>query len=148
MKQLHTEIHVDAPPAVVWDVMNDLAAYPQWNPFVVSAAGTLAVGERLTVRLQPPGGRAATFRPVVTAVEPGRAFEWLGHLGVPGLFDGRHRYDLQPERGGTRFVQSEEFRGVLVPLMARSLDTGIRQGFEAMNRALARRAEAVVAGPA
>jgi hypothetical protein len=36
----------------------------------------------------------------------------------------------------TRFVQREEFRGLLVPLMARSLDSGTKEGFVLMNQAL------------
>ena len=40
------------------------------------------------------------------------------------------------------FVQREEFRGLLVPLFSRSLDTDTRRGFEAMNQALKERAEA------
>jgi hypothetical protein len=89
--------------------------------------------------MQPPGGRALTFRPAVTALEPGRLLEWLGHLGVPGLFDGRHRFELRATGAGTRLVQSESFRGLLVRPMRRSLDDRTRSGFVAMNEALARR---------
>ena len=41
-----------------------------------------------------------------------------------------------------RFTQREEFRGVLVPLLWKQLDTRTRAGFEAMNEALKARAEA------
>ncbi len=82
-----------------------------------------------------------TFRPTVTEVEPGRVFEWLGRLGVRGLFDGRHRFELQPTDTGTRFVQSEEFTGVLVRFLRKMLDTQTVEGFHAMNSALKVRAE-------
>jgi hypothetical protein len=101
------------------------------------------VGERLTNRLQPPGGKAMTFRPTVTAVEPNRTFEWLGRLGLPGIFDGRHRFELEATAsGGTRLVHTEHFRGILVRFMRKSLDTKTLQGFELMNAALKTRAEA------
>ncbi|WP_116451754.1 SRPBCC domain-containing protein [Blastococcus litoris] len=135
-----TEIDIEAPPAEVWRHLVDLAAYPEWNPFIPSAAGTVAVGERLTLRLQPPGGRALPIRPAVTAVTPGSVLEWLGHLGVPGLFDGRHRFELFPTPGGTHLVQSESFSGVLVRPLRALLDGGTRAGFEAMNDALRTRA--------
>lgn len=144
MKHLETEVTIAAPPNVVWEILSDLDRYSEWNPFVIEAEGSLAVGSRLEVRLQPPGGRATTFRPTVTVVEPERTFEWLGHLGVRGVFDGRHRFQLEPTAVGTRLVQSEQFGGILVPVLSRSLDRSTRAGFEAMNHALKARAEAVV----
>ncbi|MEM9566310.1 MAG: SRPBCC domain-containing protein [Actinomycetota bacterium] len=142
---LHTEIEIDAPTAVVWDVLTDLDRYEEWNPFIVESSGTVAVGQRLTNRMQPPGGRAVTFTPTVTEVEPGRVFEWLGHLLVPGLFDGRHRFELhETVGGGTRLVHTEHFGGVLVRPFKRSLDRSTLAGFEALNDALRRRAEARV----
>ncbi len=138
---LRTEIEIDAPPDVVWDVLTDLDSYIDWNPFLVSSQGAVAVGERLTNRLQQPGGKAMTFHPRVTAVEPDRVFEWLGHLGLPGLFDGRHRFELTATPAGTRLVQSEELQGLLVRFMRGSLDSKTVPGFEAMNAALKDRAE-------
>ena len=89
--------------------------------------------------------------PSVTVNEPGAAFGWLGKLGgMPHLFDGNHRFELQPIDGGarTRFVQSERFRGILLPFVRRSILPGTLAGFEAMNRALAERVVAVEASSA
>jgi hypothetical protein len=47
--------------------------------------------------------------------------------------------------GRTRLTQREVFTCVLVPLFARSLDDGMKKGFEAMNLALKGRAERKVA---
>jgi hypothetical protein len=142
MKKLEAEITIDAPPSVVWEILVDLDRYAEWNPFVVEAEGTVDVGSKLRLRLLPPGGRGTTFRPTVTIADPERDFEWLGHLGFAGVFDGRHHFHLEPLPNGTRFVQSEEFTGVMVPVFARSLDTNIRAGFEALNQAIKARAEA------
>jgi hypothetical protein len=139
--RIHAEITIEAPPAEVWRHLIDLEAYPDWNPFIPSASGTPEVGERLSLRLQPPGGRAVPIRPTVTAVTTASVFEWLGHLGVPGLFDGRHRFELFPTPAGTRVVQSEAFSGLLVRPLRRWLDGGTRAGFEAMNDALRGRAQ-------
>lgn len=145
--ELHTEVLIDAPPATVWAILTDFAAYPAWNSFMTSAVGTLAVGERLEIRLAPPGGKPMTFRPVVTEVDSGRSFEWLGRLAVPGVFDGHHRFELLPERNGTRLLQTERFAGVLVPLLRKRLETRTRAGFDAMNSALKARAEASIDQP-
>jgi hypothetical protein len=81
------------------------------------------------------------MKPVLTEVAKARVLEWWGHLGVRGIFDGRHRFELHPENGATRLVQRETFTGALVPLMARSLDRGTAAGFALMNAALKARVE-------
>ena len=142
MKTLHTDIEIDASAERVWDTLADVAAYPTWNPFIPSLVGTLVPGARLEVRLAPPGGRPMTFRPTVLVAERNRELRWLGRLLLPGLFDGEHRFAIEPlGPGRVRFVQQERFTGLLVPLFARSLDRHTRAGFEAMNAALKARAE-------
>jgi hypothetical protein len=137
--RIRAEIDIEAPPAEVWSHLLDLAAYPDWNPFILEASGVPEVGRRLWLRLQPPGSRGITIRPTVTAVTTPSVFEWLGHLVVPGLLDGRHRCELFLTPAGTHLVQSESFSGLLVRLLRRSLDGSTLAGFEAMNAALRRR---------
>ena len=147
MKHLAASIDIDAPPAAVWRVFADFARYPDWNPFVRSLEGDVEVGRRLRVRLQPPGRRAITMRPAVRAYKPERELRWLGRLGLPRIFDGEHRFLLEPLDDGnrTRFVQSETFRGVLVPFLGSLLRT-TETAFASMNEALRARAEALVRG--
>lgn len=83
-----------------------------------------------------------TFRPTVLKAEPNRELRWLGHLLIPGLFDGEHIFTIEPLGANrVRFVQREIFTGLLVPLLASGLDTDTRRGFEEMNQALKVRAE-------
>jgi len=141
--ELRSEIGINATPERVWEVLTDLDAFEQWNPFIRRVSGNPQAGERLDVFIEPPGGRSMTFRPKVLRAEPGREFRWLGYLFVPGLFDGEHIFEIEPlEEGRVRLVQREEFRGILAPLLLRSLETSTRRGFEAMNQALKERAEA------
>ncbi|GAD21429.1 SRPBCC domain-containing protein [Acidovorax sp. MR-S7] len=141
--RIATEIGTRASPAQVWSVLTDFARYPQWNPFIREAEGEPLPGSRLKIRIQPPGQDGGmVFRPRVLRVEPEREFAWLGHLIVPGLFDGEHYFHIDPlPGGGCRVRQSENFSGLLVPLFRKSLDGGTRQGFEAMNAAWVARAE-------
>ena len=142
MKELRSEIEIGAPPERVWRVLTDFAAYPEWNPFIRRVSGRPEVDERLVVRMRPSGTRGMTFRPTVMKVEPSRELRWLGHLLVPGIFDGEHIFEIEElERDRVRFVQREVFKGLLVPLLARSLDRDTQRGFEEMNRALRERIE-------
>ncbi len=138
---LHTEIDIAAPPQAVWEVLTDLDAYQEWNPLIVSSSGEVAVGSRLTNRMEPPGGRGMTIKPTVTVADEPNTFEFLGRLGIPGVFDGRHRFELHAAGDGTRLVQSEALSGILVRPMKKSLDKNAIAGFEAMNQALKARVE-------
>ena len=140
--RLRSETAIKASPQRVWDVLTDFAAYPEWNPFIPRNSGSLETGSRLDVQLQPPGGRGVRMRPTVQAAEPTRELRWLGHLGIPGLFDGEHRFRIEavgPDR--VCFVQEEHFTGLLAPFVLRFVERGTQQGFEAMNQALKARAE-------
>lgn len=80
-----------------------------------------------------------TFKPWVTAVQQHHYIEWLGHLGLPGFFDGRHSFTLTPMAGDRTLIhQSETFAGVLIPFTGSTL-IRTRAGFVAMNEALAQR---------
>src|SRR5215216_3948047 len=140
--QVHTEIAIQATPGRVWDVLTDFPAYAAWNPFIPRISGPGTVGSRLDVQLQPPGGRGMRLRPAVLVASPSHELRWIGHTGVPGLFDGEHRFRIEPLGADrVRFVQEERFAGLLAPLVLRFIERGTRQGFEAMNRALKARAE-------
>jgi hypothetical protein len=142
LKELHTEIEIQASPERVWSVLTDFQSFPEWNPFIRQAKGEVREGTRLEVNLQPSGARGMTFRPQVLRAEPGRELRWLGHLLVPGLFDGEHVFRIEPlGEDRVRFVQEEKFTGLLVTLFASGLDRDTRRGFEEMNRALKERAE-------
>jgi hypothetical protein len=141
--ELRAEVEILAPPAAVWSVVMDFDSYRDWNPFIPSIAGPREVGARLDVVIAPPGGREMTFRPTVLAVDPERELRWLGHFLVRGLFDGEHFFRLVDlSNGRTRFVQGENFTGLLVKPM-RSLLTNTARGFVFMNQALKKRVEGV-----
>lgn len=142
MREIRSEIEIQAPAEVVWDVLADFGRFGEWNPFMPRAEGNVEEGARLEVRIEPPGGTGMTFKPMVTRLRPRRELRWLGRLWIPGLFDGEHIFEIESlGEDAVRFVQRERFKGLLVPLLWRSLDRNTRQGFEQMNRALKERAE-------
>lgn len=141
MRQVQGEITIDAEAARVWAVLTDFAAYPEWNPFITRISGPLEVGQKLTVRMQPPGGRGITFKPTVTTVDEGRRFAWLGRLLVPRIFDGAHEFVLSSVAGNrTQVIQRETFTGILVVFFRRTLKR-TSAGFDQLNEALKARVE-------
>jgi len=78
----------------------------------------------------------------VIKAEPNRQLRWLGHLLLPGIFDGEHIFEIEEvDRDRVLFIQREVFKGLLVPLLARCLDRDTQRGFEEMNGAVRERAE-------
>jgi hypothetical protein len=140
MKRIETRIETKATPEDVWAVLMDFPSYGGWNPMVVGISGEQEVSSHLKVTIAMKNGRQMTFRPAVVEFERGRRFAWLGKVGVRGLFDGLHRFEVEGNGAGATFVHSEEFRGLLPPLLGKLLrDT--HETMAAMDRALAQEVE-------
>ena len=140
MRSISEKVDIAAAPLQVWNVLADLDAYQDWNPFIQSASGQLTAGSTLTLRMVPAEGRAMTFRPKVLDVQPGMLLRWTGRLIVPGIFDGTHAFELKDQGGLTRVIQSETFRGALVPFTGKTI-TATGSDFRALNQALKARVE-------
>jgi len=114
-RRIETDIDIDAPPACVWAVLTDFDGMPSWNPFIKSISGTLAEGARLTVRISPPGKSGMRFWPTILSVRSERELRWLGHLIIPGIFDGEHYFLLEPVgEYRTHLTHGEKFTGFSV----------------------------------
>lgn len=142
MREVITSIEIRAKKEAVWSTLMDFPAYPEWNPFIKQIAGRVAVGHRLQVHMTLHKGHVSVFSPIIDLVVPFGELSWSGHLWVPGLFDGEHRFVLESAGDGvTRFVQSERFSGLLAALWGWTLRSQVCAGFESMNQALRERVE-------
>jgi hypothetical protein len=138
---IETSIEIAATAERVWGILMDFASYPAWNPFITNISGEPVRGARLRARIVPPGMGGMTFKPRVLVADPPREFRWLGHLLLPGIADGEHYFRIEASDGGVKFIQGEDFRGILVPLL-KGIFAKSAQGFREMNQALKARAEA------
>jgi hypothetical protein len=144
--ELHAHIDIAGTPERIWDVLMDLPAYPEWNPFVRSAAGTFALEGSPSLTFAPLSTTLRlTVRPTVLEAEAGRRLRFrfrLGRLGVPGLFDAEHVLTLDPQDGAVvRLWEQARFRGLLTPLLTRLLNRTGGGAFATMNEALKHRVE-------
>jgi hypothetical protein len=141
-RQLHNEVEIEATPDRVWAVLTDFAAYQDWNPFIIQAAGQAVPGTRLELHMRLAGRRPTTIRPEVLEADPARRLRWLGHMLVPGVFAGEHTFTIEPAGPGrTRLAQHEKFRGLLAPLVLRMIAEPTLASFHQMNQALKARVE-------
>ena len=50
MREIVTEISINAAPETVWSHLVAFDSYPDWNPFITYAAGEVPVNHYITVR--------------------------------------------------------------------------------------------------
>jgi len=140
-----TFVDIEATPERVWQVLTDLPAYPEWNPFVISAEGTVAVGCRLSLTVEL--GNALMRRTMdftVLEVAPPRRLRFRGRLtrwSLPGLLDVERTFTITPRDGGARLWQQSFFRGALVPVITRFVNRESVASRGVMEAALEDRAE-------
>lgn len=140
LKEIKTQILINASPNKVWFALTNFEQYPDWNPFILYVKGDVKEGKRIKISVKPSGAKAMTFKPIVLKVEPAKELRWLGSLIFKGLFDGEHRFELIDNNDGTTtFIHSERFSGIFVKQF-KTDNTKI--GFELMNNRLKELAEA------
>ena len=80
--------------------------------------GKVALGDRVSFRV--PESPRQTFSPTVVAYDEGNSMVW--RLSVGPLLVSDRTYRLKPGPGGsTEFTLDEVFRGLLLPVIARTL---------------------------
>ena len=141
MKNLQTEIIINASAEKVWSILTDFAKFSEWNPFILSIEGKSETGAPLKVVLKNGKG-TSVFTPRVLVAEKNKTFEWLGSLPIPGLFNGQHKFYIEKiSDNQVKFIHSEQFSGLLAGLLMKMIGEETRKGFVAMNEALKKRAE-------
>ncbi|MEX1190512.1 MAG: SRPBCC domain-containing protein [Brumimicrobium sp.] len=141
-KEIKTEVLINATPDKVWSTLTNFGSYHSWNPFIKSIEGEIKVGNKVIVKIEPPESKGMTFRPTILAYNANKELSWIGHLFFSGIFDGEHKFELIDNKNGTTtFIQSEKFKGVLVPFLKKQLDNNTKRGFEVMNNKLKEIAE-------
>ena len=126
----------------MWRILSDFNNYKNWNPFIKSVEGKVEEGKKFKVTIQQPNSIPLTFSPKCLKFEESKELRWLGHLLLPGIFDGEHIFELMETKdGNTVFIHRENFKGILVPFIWKSLNKDTRNGFELMNHELKMRVE-------
>ena len=140
-KEIRTEIIINASTAAVWSVLIDNENYENWNPFIVKSEHTIELGKRIKNTLKN-GHKTMIFKPRIKEFETNKFFGWVGHLFIPGIFDGHHTFELKEiSENETLLTQAESFRGIFSGLLLKSIKADTEIGFNAMNKALKKEAE-------
>ncbi len=139
--RLQNRTGVAAPAEIVWEVLTDLAHWPDWNPLYAHAAGEVKIGSVWTLALKLPGRPDDIQRPTVLDWAPNDQI----HLQTKTFFIASLRY-LEIEilsETGCIFSNGEIFQGMLAGPIIRPFRRDLQQGFNAMGEAMRVRAEAL-----
>lgn len=142
VKEVYTEIVIDAPAERVWQVLADVENYSNWNPFIRKISGELYESSKLKVTIDPQFGGEMDFDIKVGRLWYGREMIWIGRTLMTGLLDGRHYFKTEklPD-GKVKFINMENYSGLLLYPTWLFIEPPARKGFEAMNMALKAEAE-------
>ena len=124
---------IDAPIDLVWDALVDFKRYPEWNTFTRSVGTNLEVGSPVEIHMDLPGRFTSILTEWVNLVERGSTICWGMHMGHPLILCANRWQELQELPGGrTRYVTTDRFSGLLVPIQMRLNAEPMRLGFQSV----------------
>jgi hypothetical protein len=140
--KLEHRIGVQAPAEVVWEILQDVAAWPSWNPIVSQAEGTVRIGEKHSFTRTLPGGRPEAIVSTVVDWTPNELIHTKrSRLGGLVTVVAYWEIDTLAEENCI-FSNGELFLGMLGPGQAKRLKGPLRRGYTAVCEAMKAKAEA------
>ena len=110
-------INIKATADKVWAIMTNAADFPRWNSTVKSIEGRIASGE--TIKLVAVISPTRTFNLNIIEFVPEKKMVWSDGNA---MFKGVRTYTVTPKPdGSTDFTMSEEYTGLMMPMIAGSL---------------------------
>lgn len=136
--EVRTEIELDAPVSEVWEVLENVQAFGDWNRIF-----------RFSNVKFKPGGRAVLWAKVgapfqvplpvkFEVIEPEQELRW--HGGLSGVVHGSHYLKLKAlPADRTLLVHGEEFSGLIIDATWKGLSRQLPAAYHAFNKALVRK---------
>jgi hypothetical protein len=138
MKEFKSSATIQASPEKIWEILTDIGAYPEWDPYCVKIEGELEVGNKIKAFSTLSPGRA--FAVKVKELVPNQKMTWQG--GMPlGLFKGVRTFTLTPAGDKTQFDMHEVFSGPMMVLIGGTIPD-MSDAFDKFALGLKQRAEA------
>lgn len=137
-RKVENIIQIDAPPAVVWAVTEDVEKWPEWTPTVTSVKrldeGEFDVGSSALIK-QPALPEAKW---TVTSLTRGKQFAWETSLWGTRMV-GTHAMTAVGD--GTQSVLSIEMDGLTAPLLWLMARSSVTEAIAKENAGLKKRCE-------
>ena len=141
MRPYAAEVIIQAPPGDAWRILTDLDAYARWNPFTPRVRSALEPGALVWIVVW------LRWLPLiqverVQAVQPPSTLAWGFTLPWSRLLWAERVQSLAPHAEGCTYTTTVTIGGLLLPLVHLLFGGALREGSQAMARALKATAEA------
>lgn len=136
VKNLETEIIINASKEKVWAILSDFNNYKSWNPFIKDSQGEMKVGGKLlnTIYINE---KKNVFNPTIIAVSKNKSFAWLGSVYFYYFFSGKHYFEIQEiSENQVKLIHGEDFIGIMSSYVFKKINKNTQAGFKKMNEAL------------
>jgi hypothetical protein len=142
--KIEHRLGVKAPASIVWEILADVPAWPQWSTLYSKASGVIGYGERLKLEVRLPDQPPQAIEPVIFEWEPHEVIHWR-LKSMMGLIENVRFMEVEAlSDAGCIFANGEIYGGFMGPERAAIKQRGlIRQGFTALGEAMRDRAEAL-----
>lgn len=136
-------LEVDASAATVWDVITDVDAYREWNPFVRACSSSLKPGEPMSMTVQI-GKSTRNETEIMQSYDEGRGFAYAMQPPPLGALSSLRSHTIEPlgaER--CRYYSHFELNGWLAPVVKMFVGAKLQAGFRGMSEGIRDRAQAL-----
>ncbi|PRQ08053.1 SRPBCC domain-containing protein [Enhygromyxa salina] len=142
-KLFATRVEITASADRVWAILEDLDAYPDWNPFTPRIETSFVVGEPIVLHVSFDGAKPRRQVEILRRWAPGQELRWGMTIG-PAWFFRAERIQRVEVLGDqrSRYVSEDAFAGLLSPIVELLFGGKVQRGFDRLGAALKRRAEA------
>lgn len=137
------EVEINAAAETVWEVITDVATYPEWNPFVLACQTSLKPGEAINMKVKLGNG-IQKANEIIDEVHTGRGFSYRMKPPPLGALRSYRTHDIEPRDIRTCVYRSHfELNGWLSPVVAMIMRSKLQAGFDGMAAAIKKRAESL-----
>ena len=138
--KIEYRIGVQAPAALVWEILSDLPAWDGWNPMYPQASGRLLIGEWLALTEQIPGHAARRITPTVVDWVPNAQVIWQDKM--PGLVRLTRYLEIETlTETGCIFSNGQILEGIGARFVPKPTRAAMRTAFTELGEAMKTRAE-------
>ncbi len=140
---VRSEIEIDAPADLVFQILTDLPGYTRWNPFTPRAVSTLEIGAPIDMRVRLMPFYTRGQREFVSELSPlRRRVAWGMHMGKADWGRGHRTQEIMRlDERRCRYVCEDNIGGRLRPLIISLFGGAMQRGFDDVAHALKKEAE-------
>ncbi len=142
MKEVRTEIEINAPKEKVWDILTNFDGWGEWNPTVKEAKGEAKLKSTLTITMRGKTEEGAhSYSPVIINIDAPNSFRFRASMGARIMMTNYKTCQLEETAKGVKLIHIEGFTGLMVPIIWKKMEKGVPMMLDMMNKALKKKAE-------